>query len=244
MTRSGITYEQVTAAAAALKAEGVYPSIAKVRARLGDTGSETTLSKHLLAWRQGQEAEQAVEPIPCPPTVTTALQAVSKAVTDALTVKGEAVRRELDEENAEIRAEAENLLGKNAELEAGGERLKAHIEILKDELRQNIALAKTNRERSEQLQGQLNAALMEQAEISHLRIQVADLRGELAEVRAALSAMTERAAAAEALVARKHSDRAEAPPPIAVVDAVVQPQPDKEPDKPARKKNVPMSKAK
>lgn len=57
MARPGITAEQVAAAAEALAAEGTSVTIKAVLARLG-SGSETTILKHLRAWRDSRPAPQ------------------------------------------------------------------------------------------------------------------------------------------------------------------------------------------
>jgi len=121
--------------------------------------------------------------------------------------------RELEEEAKDIRTAAENLLAQNAELEADRENQKKQIMSLTDDLQQSIAMAKTNGERADKLQGLLNEAMKEQAEASHLRGQVADLRAELGEVRAALSAMTERAVRAETQAEGKIKAEAAKPAP-------------------------------
>ena len=51
MSRTGITYDEVTAAALAIQANGERPTIDKVRAYLGGTGSNTTISRYLEKWR-------------------------------------------------------------------------------------------------------------------------------------------------------------------------------------------------
>lgn len=50
MARTGISYEQVSAAADAIIGEGGNPTIIAVRERIG-TGSPNTVHKHLTAWR-------------------------------------------------------------------------------------------------------------------------------------------------------------------------------------------------
>ncbi len=73
MARPGITAEQVAAAAEALAAEGVAVTIKAVLARLG-SGSETTILKHLRAWRDSRPAAQAAAP-ELPPHIAAALSA-------------------------------------------------------------------------------------------------------------------------------------------------------------------------
>jgi chromosome segregation ATPase len=48
-----VTEAEVHAAAAAITAEGAYPSVLSVRRRIGNRGSSTTLAKHLRVWRDG-----------------------------------------------------------------------------------------------------------------------------------------------------------------------------------------------
>jgi len=51
MSRLGITYHEVAEAADCLIDQNENPTIDRVRASLGGTGSNTTISKHLHAWR-------------------------------------------------------------------------------------------------------------------------------------------------------------------------------------------------
>lgn len=50
-----ITYEQVAAAADAMKVAGSKPTSRAIRERLGNTGSMGTVNKLLQDWRAGQE---------------------------------------------------------------------------------------------------------------------------------------------------------------------------------------------
>ncbi len=69
MARMGIRYEHVAAAAQALAEAGEVPTIDRVRASLG-TGSKTTITRHLKAWRLARQhlATTAAEPT-VPPDV-------------------------------------------------------------------------------------------------------------------------------------------------------------------------------
>ena len=51
MSRLGITFEDVAHAAFSIQQNGENPTIDKIRAFLGGTGSNTTISKYLSAWR-------------------------------------------------------------------------------------------------------------------------------------------------------------------------------------------------
>ncbi|MGM0915292.1 MAG: DNA-binding protein [Pseudomonadota bacterium] len=61
MARSGVTYEDVQRAIDELLTRGDAPSVQKIREVLG-TGSYTTISEHLRAWRQQREENRDVPP--------------------------------------------------------------------------------------------------------------------------------------------------------------------------------------
>jgi chromosome segregation ATPase len=75
MARPGISYEAVKAAAVALLEQGSYPSVLRLRERLG-TGSHSTINEHLKRWQQ-EMAEQPTLVLPpaVPPAVMPALEA-------------------------------------------------------------------------------------------------------------------------------------------------------------------------
>ena len=58
MARTGVTFEQVSAAADALAGEGKTPSITAVREKLG-TGSPNTIHAHLKTWREARPVARA-----------------------------------------------------------------------------------------------------------------------------------------------------------------------------------------
>jgi hypothetical protein len=115
MARTGITSEQVYEAAEALTREGVTPTVHTVRERLG-TGSFSTITGYLSAWRADRDAAKAAH-IPDPPEAVTRLfrdlWAVSwKANHEALgneRLALDAARRDMDTERAEMSREIEAL---------------------------------------------------------------------------------------------------------------------------------------
>ena len=52
MSRLGITYDEVADAARSIETNGETPTIDKIRSFLGETGSNTTISKYLNMWRR------------------------------------------------------------------------------------------------------------------------------------------------------------------------------------------------
>jgi hypothetical protein len=115
MARTGITSEQVYEAAEALTREGVTPTVHTVRERLG-TGSFSTITGYLSAWRADRDAAKAAH-IPDPPEAVTRLfrdlWAVSwKANHEALSNERlalDAAKRDMDTERAEMSREIEAL---------------------------------------------------------------------------------------------------------------------------------------
>ncbi|WP_163575755.1 DNA-binding protein [Halomonas faecis] len=76
MARSGVRYEDVERAVDTLLAQGETPSVQKVREVLG-TGSFTTLSEHLRAWRaRRDETRDALSGLGIPESVATLAERV------------------------------------------------------------------------------------------------------------------------------------------------------------------------
>ena len=65
MARNGISYEQVDAAVKSLQTRGEDITINRVRRELGDTGSLTTIQRHLATWRsENKEQRPVAEELP------------------------------------------------------------------------------------------------------------------------------------------------------------------------------------
>ena len=126
MARTGVTLEQVEAAADAIRGEGQQPTINAVRERIG-TGSPNTIHRHLTAWRSArpQAATIATE---LPTSLTCAIAAeIERAVASA--------RAEIESKLVQAQAEA-------AELANVGEVLEAE----RDDLTEQIADLTTERD--------------------------------------------------------------------------------------------------
>ena len=175
MGRTGITKEQVYEVAAALSGEGISPTVQSVRERIG-TGSYSTISGYLTAWRD-EHAAQVPANIPDRPekvekafeqiwaTAALAAQEGVKIEREAL----EAARREMEQERAEMKAEIERLeqaldeeTGRNKrladELEAerrGGEKKDERIQALIVESARNEERFKAAKARGDELKDQL-----------------------------------------------------------------------------------------
>lgn len=115
MARPGITRDEVFNAATALQEEGIAPTVQTVRDRLG-SGSYSTISSHLAAWKAENTAQAAADIPPVPDKVEAAFKtlwaAASRSAQQSVEADRqvlEAMRRELDKERHEMRAEIRNL---------------------------------------------------------------------------------------------------------------------------------------
>lgn len=118
MARPGVTYEQTAAAADALLASGVEPTIRAVREALG-TGSPNTLHAHLTRWRA--QRQPVVAPVcELPP-------ALVRCWSDALSAAVEAGRADLQQVLDTARAEALELAAAGVALEREHEAIDARL---------------------------------------------------------------------------------------------------------------------
>lgn len=97
MSASTITADDITAAAAALVAEGQSPTVRAVRARLG-TGSMTTIANVLRSWSASQQSPAASTSADWPPAVLDAAAAMWAAARAEIERRVSAVRAAADEE--------------------------------------------------------------------------------------------------------------------------------------------------
>lgn len=116
MARTGVTYDEVVAAADGLMAENINPTINNVRNRLG-TGSHNTIHRHLTTWRTQ-----------LPQIVTTNSEVPQPIAAE--------IMRELIRVKSEARAEVTERLvicqDEAAELAARGEVLELEVQKLKE----------------------------------------------------------------------------------------------------------------
>lgn len=59
MARGGVGYYEVADACDTMVAQGTLPTVDRVRQAVGDTGSRTTISKHLREWRTRYEQKRS-----------------------------------------------------------------------------------------------------------------------------------------------------------------------------------------
>lgn len=119
MARKGITFDQVSNAAAALKARGQEPTIAAVRVELGNEGSFSTISQHLAKWRSEAAAQQETRSLP-PEAEDSMMQAMMKVWNCATKIHAEeleALRQGFEDEKKRLQGELASALEEVARLE-------------------------------------------------------------------------------------------------------------------------------
>ena len=180
MARIGITFEQVSAAADALRGEGMNPTIKAVRERLG-TGSPNTIHEHLKKWREARPVAAVAAP-ELPASLASALaEEIARAAASA--------RAEVQESLVQAQAELD-------ELAASGQQLEAERDALADQVAALTSDRDTQAGRVAQLDTALTAAQesieREQKAAEQARIELAT-----ANVRAEQQGKTEAAQLAE-----------------------------------------------
>ena len=115
MARTGISKEQVFEAASALLEEGTAASVQAVRERIG-SGSYTTITRHLEEWRKENAAQVPAHIPDMPEKVMGAFRQVwatasmaAREDVDTQRQALEAMRREMEQEKADMAAEIERL---------------------------------------------------------------------------------------------------------------------------------------
>ncbi len=117
MARKGITYDQVSNAAAAIKARGIEPTITAVRVELGGEGSYSTISQHLAKWRT--ESADKVEARAMPPeaedAAMVAITSIWNIAANHAAKEVQAIQQEMDDmkkDHREAMKEATAEIGK------------------------------------------------------------------------------------------------------------------------------------
>jgi chromosome segregation ATPase len=199
MARTGVTFEQVEAAADAIRGEGLQPTINAVRERIG-TGSPNTIHRHLTAWRSARP--QAV-------TVTTELPtSLTSAIATEIERAAASARAEIESKLVQTQTEAAELANIGEDLEAERDELIEQVAALTTErdtlagkAEQQAADIKAQAERIEREQQAAEAARVELAR-AQLKIEssvekLADQAAEVQRLRIALDTETQSRITAE-----------------------------------------------
>lgn len=110
MMTMAISHQQIFAAADALNARGVRPTLSAVRKELG-TGSYTTISEGMAAWRSAQEQKKQTLAVPLPEEVAQGLANLGDTVWQAALAVASAqldLERGAHKEQVQALAQAQN----------------------------------------------------------------------------------------------------------------------------------------
>jgi colicin import membrane protein len=221
-----ITYEQVAAAADAMKVAGSKPTSRSIRERLGNTGSMGTINKLLQDWRAGQE-RQIANVLALPATL-------QRAILEFMDQELSSAKATLEAELAEQQQEAFDLATENerqaTDIEDKNDTaaaLQANLATLQGRLVQmeaDLATARNDafreREAAEAARIDLAKALLRLEAMPRLEADLATLRFDLDKERQGRVAAEQKAAVLEAKLeaASERTGKAEA----AALDALVQ----------------------
>lgn len=207
--RTGVTFDEVAAAAAALLANNEKATLRAVRSYLG-TGSMGTITQHLTKWNKGQTAEPTVEALPN--NIQNAILFEIGRATNAACFAAEQKLAEVEidrnllaeenEKQAALFVEIEKQLFELQELfqqqKGACEQLRADLEQAKESSSQERSIADVAQRNIAKYELQLEA-------MPKLEQRIKDLRIELAEAcKARTSAEKEAAVSAATLAGFEH----------------------------------------
>ena len=180
-----ITYEQVAAAADAMKVAGSKPTSRAIRERLGNTGSMGTVNKLLQAWKAGQERQIAhalALPAPLQRAILEFMDqelAGAKATLEAELADQQQEATDLATENerqaGDIEDKVETITTLQAEL-ANLQGRMAHMDVDLDAARLD---GERERKAAEAARTELAKSLLRLEAMPRLEADLATLRGEL-----------------------------------------------------------------
>lgn len=159
-----ITTQDIHATADQLKADGINPTLANIRAELGG-GSFTTISEAMKSWRQEHEQQTQLKQVEIPSHLNDRLQSLG----------GELWQTALDIADDRLNKEREALeLIKNQSQQEVDEYAES-VKLLEDENKDLLQQLDRESEKSEEATSQRDTAL---AETNELKLQLATLQGE------------------------------------------------------------------
>ena len=135
MARNGISYNDVKQAIDEMQSEGLNPTIAGLRERLG-TGSFTTISEHLKRWRvERQQKPMIAGGTAAPDNLNSMVQAVWQQAREDATKELESYKQEIQKTLDKAEAEKENAIEQSLATEKRNKWLEDKNEALLREIR-------------------------------------------------------------------------------------------------------------
>ncbi|WP_028303516.1 DNA-binding protein [Oceanospirillum maris] len=136
MARNGISYNEVKQAVDEMQAEGLNPTIAGIRERLG-TGSFTTISEHLKLWRaERQQQPMVAGGSPAPDSLNGMVQAVWQQAREDATKALESYKEEIQKTLEHAEAEKQQAVEETLTIKERCQWLDERNQILLVEMRQ------------------------------------------------------------------------------------------------------------
>lgn len=159
-----ITTQDIHATADQLKADGINPTLANIRAELGG-GSFTTISEAMKSWRQEHEQQTQLKQVEIPSHLNDRLQALGGEVWQtALDIADDRLNKE---------REALELIKKQSQQEV--DEYAESVKLLEDENKDLLQQLDRESEKAEEATSQRDTAV---AETNELKLQLATLQGE------------------------------------------------------------------
>lgn len=133
MARPGIRYLDVARAATQLKEQGLNPTVAEVRKTLNNTGSNSTISRHLREWEEKQglslEAEKGI-----PAALLTVVRGLYEALNEEASEKLQAAEQVLQQKSQVLEAKLSETNAANKALQNTYNQLSKDKTLLQDEV--------------------------------------------------------------------------------------------------------------
>lgn len=135
MARNGISYNDVKQAIDEMQSEGLNPTIAGLRERLG-TGSFTTISEHLKRWRSERQQQPMVAGgSPAPDNLNSMVQAVWQQAREDATKELESYKQEIQKTLDQAESEKQEAIEQAVATEERNKWLEEKNQALLEEIR-------------------------------------------------------------------------------------------------------------
>jgi len=169
-----ISESKVTEAAEALQAEGINPSLAAVRKRMGGTGSYTTISPVLRAWRESKE-QRATVSIEMPSEAKGALERAGVEIWSTVTALATEKLTKVQAVAEEAVLNAEN---ERDELSEEIERLEIDLSSKSSNLNDSLVLIESLRDERSKAQETINNLEIKSAEKEKIETELVHVKAD------------------------------------------------------------------
>ncbi|WP_430462504.1 DNA-binding protein [Thalassolituus sp. LLYu03] len=173
MARLGITFEDVSAAAQAVRTAGQEPTVDRVRELLG-TGSKSTIAPLLKRWRQEFTGEQKIEGLPA--ELIQAVKAVYEQLENSAQEKIRVARQQFAEAEAQLQASLQAEQERSSALLAAKKDSDERLHLAQEQCLTLAEQLDVSRREGQQVQ---MACAQAQSQVTELKVVQGELRQEL-----------------------------------------------------------------